>query len=333
MGTETHREDAAATEAPRLDVAPSPHLADGSLTTRRMMGDVLLALLLPIAVAVAMFRQHALLQVALAAGACLGGEALFARMRGRRATLGDGSALVTGVILGLSLPPAAPWYVAVLGGFAAIGFGKVLFGGLGQNIFNPAMVGRAFVMIAFPAAMGAAAYLAPALGVETSTGATPLTALKMAGETSPLGALWLGATSGSVGETGALAALLGGLFLCIRRTASWPIPAGVLLAAGGIAGILQLAGSGPATAAHHLGAGALVFGAFFIATDPVTSPLTPKGKFVFGLGIGALVMLLRTLSGYPEGVMFSVLIMNALTPLINRATIPTPVGGPVPGAA
>ncbi len=316
---------------PVLEVAPGPHVASGSLTTRRMMGDVLLALLPLVVVAVALFRQAALLQMAIAAVATVGGEALFARWRGRRATLGDGSALVTGLILGLSLPPGAPWYVGAIGGLAAAGLGKAVFGGLGQNIFNPAMVGRAFVMIAFPAALGAEAYLAPAAAAAT-TGATPLTALQMTGEVAPLGPLWLGLTAGSVGETGALAALAGGLYLCIRRTAAWQIPTGMLLAAAVIAGLVSLAG-GSFTPAHHLGAGALMFGAFFIATDPVSSPLTPKGRFVFGAGTGALVMLMRTLSGYPEGVMFAILIMNAFTPLINRATIPTPVGGPVPRRA
>jgi electron transport complex protein RnfD len=128
-----------------------------------------------------------------------------------------------------------------------------------------------------------------------------------------------------------LACLVGGLYLCLRRTASWQIPAGVLLAAAAIAGPIQLAHpAGPWTVLHELAAGALLFGAFFIATDPVTSPLTPKGKFIFGLGVGALVMMARKLSGYPEGVMFAVLLMNALSPLLNRWTVPTPVGGPVP---
>ena len=143
-----------------------------------------------------------------------------------------------------------------------------------------------------------------------------------------MGLLFWGHTNGSLGETSALACLLGGLYLCFRRVASWEIPAGVLISAVVIGGLSNLADfSNPWTALHHLLGGALLFGAFFIATDPVTSPLTAKGKWIFGVGIGALVMLLRLLSGYPEGVMFAVLLMNAVTPLINRWTIPRPFGG------
>lgn len=314
---------------PALGVAPSPHIANTQFTTRRMMIDVGLALLPLVGVSIVLYRQYALLQMLLGVAACIGAEALFSRMRGRSAPLRDGSAIITGLILGLSLPAGAPWYVAVIGGLAAIGFGKAVFGGLGQNIFNPAMVGRAFVMIAFPAALGATAYHAPAgMGIDALTQATPLTARTMDGTAGALVPMFLGWTSGSIGETSALAALVGGIFLCLRRTASWQIPVG-LLGAVAVLGALFTTGNGW-TAAHELSAGAVMFGAFFIATDPVSSPLTPKGKWIFGVGTGVLVMMIRTLSGYPEGVMFSVLIMNAFTPLINRATIPTPIGGPVP---
>jgi electron transport complex protein RnfD len=193
------------------------------------------------------------------------------------------------------------------------------------------MVGRAFVMVGFPAALGASAYVIPGSGVDAVTQATPLTALKMQGTATPLAPLFLGTVNGSLGETSALASLLGGLYLCLRRTASWEIPLGMLGAVAAIAGLPAL--FGPArewTVLHELCGGALVFGAFFIATDPVTSPLTPRGKLLFGAGTGALVLLIRKFSGYPEGVMFSVLIMNALVPLLNRWTVPTPLGGPVP---
>ena len=316
---------------PAIHVAPSPHVFSSALTTRRMMLDVLIALLPVLVAAVYVFRGYAVLQVAVCVGSCLAAEGIFTAARRRPVSLGDCSAVVTGVILALSLPATAPWYVGVVGAFAAVGLGKVVFGGLGANIFNPAMVGRAFVMICFASAMGASAYVDKASSVVAVTQATPLTAAldKTNPQVASLSSLFWGTTNGSVGETSAVACLLGGLYLCLRRTASWEIPAGVILAAGAVAGILNLTDlNAQWTVLHHLLGGALLFGAFFIATDPVTSPLTPRGKFIFGLGVGVLVMLLRTLSGYPEGVMFSVLLMNSVVPLIDRWTVPRPVGGP-----
>jgi electron transport complex protein RnfD len=324
-------EESPAVAGPSWTVAPGPHIASASLTTRRMMLDVLIALVPLCGVAVWMFGRQAVFQLVLAGGAALAAETLFMAMRGRKATLTDGSALVTGLILGLSLPATAPWYVPVLGSFTAIGLGKTLFGGLGQNLFNPAMVGRAFVMIAFPAAMGATAYVQSGASLDALTQATPLTSLKMSGGITPLAALVLGTTNGSIGETSAIACLIGGLYLCLRRTASWEIPVGAVAALVVCAGIAALFRPGADwTLFHDLASGAFLFGAFFILTDPVSSPLTPKGKFLFGIGYGLLVLMMRRLSAYPEGVMFSVLIMNAVVPLINRATIPVPVGGPVP---
>ena len=319
--------------APALHIAPGPHTFSSSLTTRRLLVDVLLALIPVLAVSLYVFRLYAAIQLAICVVSALVAEAAFTAMRGKKITLGDGSAIVTGAILAFSLPARAPWYVGAVGAVVAIGIGKVIFGGLGQNIFNPAMLGRAFSMIAFPAAVGASAYVLKDCPVDGLTQATPLTALKQLGQSTGLLPLFLGTTNGSIGETSALACLLGGGYLCLRRTASWEIPAGVIAAVAAIGGVIQLLHPGTGwTVLHELSGGALLFGAFFIATDPVSSPLTPRGKFIFGLGVGALVMLIRKLSGYPEGVMFSVLIMNALVPLMNRWTIPTPVGGPVPVA-
>jgi len=378
------------TDAPRIHVAPSPHVFNTGLTTQRMMIDVLIALLPVMLVAIYVFRWYALIHVGLCVLAALTAEmtfkgvcrlglivltgmaaawlvvlwliqqhaeslgewagraeligvfggliamCAFSFLSARRArgsvTISDFSAAVTGVILAMSLPGTAPWYVSVIGAVVAIGIGKVLFGGLGQNIFNPAMVGRAFVMLCFAGAVGGAGYVAPAetAWADAVTKATPLTAAKAGGQIAALKDLALGNTNGSLGETSALACLIGGLYLCIRRTASWQIPAGMLAAVAVIGGLAQLGGGGGLTVAHHLLGGAVLFGAFFIATDLVTSPLTPKGKFIFGAGVGALVMLIRLLSNYPEGVMFAVLVMNSVVPLINRWTVPTPVGGPVP---
>jgi Na+-translocating ferredoxin:NAD+ oxidoreductase subunit D len=223
--------------------------------------------------------------------------------------------------------------VPVIGSVVAIGLGKMVFGGLGMNLFNPAMVGRAFVMLSFAGALGASAYVYPDAASSILTEATPLTVAKSTAASSDASAFWplfLGTTNGSLGETSALGLLIGGIYLCIRRTAAWQSPAGVILGAAIPAWIFQILGFTTLNPIEHLLAGSLLFGAFFIATDPVSSPLTSKGRWIFGIGIGALVTILRVFSSYPEGVMFAVLLMNAVVPLINRWTIPTPVGGPVP---
>ncbi len=308
-------------------VAPSPHVFNMGMTTRGMMRDVLIALVPVVFSAIACFRWFAVKQLLICVLACMAAEALYTRMRSRPPALQDLSAVVTGLILGLSLPATAPWYVGLIAGLVAMGIGKMIFGGLGMNIFNPAMVGRAFVMIAFAGGMAASGYIMPT-DIDIMSQATPLTAFKQSGEPTALFALFWGGTNGSIGEVSALASIIGGLFLCVRRVASWQIPASILVTAlviGGAVNIMDL--QSPWTVFHHLFGGALMFGAFFIATDPVSSPLTPKGKWIFGAGIGLLVMVLRLFSGYPEGVMFAVLLMNAVTPLINRWTIPRPFGG------
>ncbi|MFW5855312.1 MAG: RnfABCDGE type electron transport complex subunit D, partial [Thermodesulfobacteriota bacterium] len=278
-------------------------------------------------IALYVFQMYAVKQLLICVGSCLAAEALFTRMRGSEPTLNDYSVSVTGVILALSLPGTAPWYVGVIASFTAVGIGKTLFGGLGMNIFNPAMVGRAFVMIAFATALGASGYHDPAGTVDAVTRATPMDVFKQSGVVAPLWDLFFGFTNGSLGETSALACIIGGIYLCFRRTASWEIPVGVIGSVVVLAGIGNLLNPGSEwTVLHHLAGGSLLFGAFFIATDPVSSPLTPKGKLIFGAGVGALIMLLRAYSGYPEGVMFAVLLMNSVTPLINRWTIPRPLG-------
>ncbi len=312
--------------SPVFQVIGSPHLSNASFTTRRMMIDVLIALIPLILVSVYVFKLYAVKQLAICVVSCLVAEALFTRMRGKPITLTDCSAAITGVILALSLPGTAPWYIGVIGSFVGIGIGKTIFGGLGMNIFNPAMVGRAFVMISFAGSMAASGYLDAGSAVDAVTQATPMTAFKQGGMVTPLMALVVGNTNGSLGEVSAIACLIGGIFLCIRRTASWEIPVGVIIATVVMGGIADFTGTSDWTVWHHLCGGALLFGAFYIATDPVTSPLTSRGKFIFGIGVGFLIMLLRLFSGYPEGVMFAVLFMNALTPLINRWTIPKPFG-------
>ncbi|MDP6543408.1 MAG: RnfABCDGE type electron transport complex subunit D [Phycisphaerae bacterium] len=342
---------------PVIHVAPSPHSFGKSLTTRRMMVDVLLAAAPLILWAIIQFGFGAMLQLLVCVGGCVLAEAGFTAMRGRcplRAVT-DLSAIVTGVILAMSLPCTAPWYVGFIGACVAVGIGKVVFGGLGQNIFNPAMVGRAFVMICFAWALAAGGYVelseeAKAAAADPGTGiaaiteepldvisqATPMDVLKKGDDDlASVSKLFLGNVNGSIGEVSTLACLIGGLYLCWRRTAAWQIPAGVLIAAAVIAVLAHLGGGGAGLSmvdflGYHMFGGALMFGAFFIATDPVSSPITATGRWIFGVGLGLLIMLFRTMSTFPEGVMFAVLMMNAIVPLINRWTIPTPVGGPVP---
>ena len=306
-------------KTPVLNVSPSPHISAHALTTRKMMVDVLIALCPVVIMAVYVFKWLVFKQLGICLFSCLLAEMCFVKIRGKSLSINDGSAAITGIILGLSIPVIAPWYVGVIGSVVAIGIGKVIFGGLGMNIFNPAMVGRAFVMISFAGAMAASGYVNLESPVDVMTMATPLNAFKQGGIITPINHLFIGLTNGSPGEVSAIACLIGGIYLCIRRTVSWEIPAGVILAVFVTGGLADVVGAQSGwTVMHHLLGGALLFGAFFIASDPVTSPLTPKGKFVFGIGVGLLVMLLRVFSGYPEGLMFAILLMNAVTPLINR---------------
>lgn len=327
---------------PLIHVAPSPHMQDKSLTTRRMMIDVLIGLAPLMVAAVIVFRMAAVVQVAVCVFACMVTELIFTAMRRKPFSLTDCSAIVTGIILAFSLPWNSSIYVTTIGAFMAIGLGKIIFGGLGFNLFNPAMVGRAFVMLAFSAGLAAPAFvaenienLAPifkiiGVNADVITSATPMTVFKEQGVFANWFELFLGNTNGCLGETSALACILGGLYLCLRRTASWEIPAGSIIAVVIIAGIMSIVGKDANIITQHLLGGAFLFGVFFIATDPVTSPLTSKGKLIFGLVFGALVMFIREYSGYPEGVMFSILLVNAIAPLINRWTVPIPFGGPVP---
>ncbi len=330
-----------------LHVAPSPHLSNTALTTRRMMIDVLIGLAPVMAMAVVVFRWYAVVQVGLCVLTCLVTETLCAWAARKSTPIGDYSAAVTGVILGLSLPWSAPWYVGVIGSVMAVGLGKVVFGGLGFNIFNPAMVGRAFVMLSFAKELGASAYVFAGAKLEVLTRATPLSLAKQFASDLSAGkvvaesaqvefqhaedvwTLLVGWVNGSLGETSALALVIGGGYLLVRRVISWEIPAGIFIVALASVELGHWAHLTAFTPLQHMISGSLLFGAFFIATDPVTSPLTSNGKLLFGAGIGVLVVIIRIFSGYPEGVMFAVLLMNALVPLLNRWTIPKPLGGAV----
>lgn len=347
------------TTGPDLLVSAAPHLA-ASATTRQIMFEVVFAMLPLFVVAIYMYRLQAVVLTAVTVAGCLVAEGLANTIRRRSlASLTDGSAIVTGMILAFSLPPSLNPYMAFIGGMIAIALAKAVFGGLGQNLFNPAMVGRAFLMICFPAALVTWTPTAPmraeldAAGVDAVTTPTPLyQAAKYAEYVNKAAAepakaeqyrqqaneiraempshwrLFLGNVGGCVGETSALAALIGGLFLVLRRVADWRQPLAVLVSVGVFALIAKLiAPDSYQSPLYYLNSGALMFGAFFIATDYVGAPVTPRGRWIFGVGVGALVMLIRLFGAYPEGFMFAILIMNALTPLIERWTVPTPFGG------
>jgi Na+-translocating ferredoxin:NAD+ oxidoreductase subunit D len=328
--------DATPAPAPLLQVNSSPHIADTRLTTQGMMLDVLIALAPALIASLVVFGTGALLVLGMCVFTCCATEAIGAKMLGKPITLLDGSAVITGVILGFSLPVTAPWQVCLIGSAVAIGLGKLAFGGLGYNIFNPAMVGRAFIMLSFAGYLGAPAYVLSGADVGVLSQATPLTQVQGMAEAAAnldLLALFIGKVNGSLGETSALGLLLGGLYLCWRRSAAWEIPAAAIVTTALLGGLANLLGVSQLTAWQHLAAGSFMLGAFFIITDPVSSPLTKKGKLIYGALFGFFVVLLRTMSSYPEGVMFAVLLVNAIAPLLNRATIPQPLGGFAPKKA
>ncbi|UCF33484.1 MAG: RnfABCDGE type electron transport complex subunit D [Phycisphaerales bacterium] len=331
--TNTLAEDVDDTPRPFV-VSSAPHLVEGR-STRAIMFDVVIGMVPLFVAAVVLYRWRAVALTLITVAACLATEAIANRIRGRSMlSLTDGSAIVTGMILAFSLPPKLPLFMAVIGGVVAIALAKMVFGGLGQNLFNPAMVGRAFLMACFPVAMTTWAQpfdLATIGTVDAVTQATPLAAAKFGSDVVPrMWDLFMGKVGGCIGETSSLAVLIGGMYLLIRRTADWRQPLGVLVGAGVLAVIAHWADPGKfAPLGVQLTSGALMFGALFIATDYVGAPITPKGRLIFGFGVGLLIMVIRLFGGYPEGVMFAVLIMNALTPLIERWTRPEPLGGPV----
>lgn len=336
-------------------------------SVRRTMFLVLAALTPATAFGLYQFGWPAIYLFALTAVAAVVVEALCLLMARRplRPFLTDGSALLTGWLLALSLPPWAPWWIGVLGAAIAIVLGKHVFGGLGQNVFNPAMVARVALLISFPLEM--TAFTAPlplaspgahgafdALAVTFGLGgAAPVDAVSSASILAHVKAeltrgvavdqslLWgldqlmLGAVPGSMGETSGVLLLIGGLFLIQRRVISWHIPVAMLGTLAALATVFHLIDPARhADALVHLTSGAAILGAFFIATDLVTSPVTPRGQLIFGAGCGALVFIIRSWAGYPEGVAFAVLLMNALTPLIDRYVRPrvygrTPKGEPL----
>lgn len=336
-----------------ITLRTSPHVR-APLAVETIMRNVVYALSPICAFAVWRFGLSALALILTVTIACLGTEALFNRLAGRDNTLGDWSATITGLLLALTLPPGFPLWMGAVAGFVAIALGKTVFGGLGQNAFNPALVGRAFVQAAFPAAIttwtpagGANRFVelipstlalpftrpAPlsdwsaAQGIDGFTGATPLALQKFQHVDTSTVELLTGMTAGSAGETSALLIFLCGAYLALRRMMDWRIPAAMLGAAFLISGAFFLLDParypGPV---FTLLSGGMMLGAMFMATDMVGSPLTPLGVWIYGAAIGVITVVIRLFAGLPEGVMYAILLGNALAPLIAAVTQPQVYG-------
>jgi electron transport complex protein RnfD len=322
----------------KLLLASSPHYAT-PVSAQKLMCRVIIALLPAAAWGVYLFGVPALVNILVSVAAAVLAESGFRKLIGRPVRLKDGSAVVTGLLLALVLPPSTPPWVTALGAVFAIIAAKEFFGGLGANVFNPALIGRAFLLMSFPATITtwhSPVFFGNAL-TDAASAATPLNILKTGADAVSSGSLhygvnfsavqdslgassygemlkdlFLGFRSGCTGETSILLILAGGLFLLFTRTIDWRTPLSMLLA-GAVMSLLL--GMDPV---FGLLSGGLAFGAFFMATDYVTSPLTPWGRILFGAGAGIITVLIRKLGNYPEGVTYGILIMNALTPFLNR---------------
>lgn len=314
--------------ATRIFAAPSPHIHGGE-STRRIMGDVVLALLPALAVSTYILGLRVLFITAVAVLSCVAFEYLINRLfLKRKSTIGDLSAVVTGVLLAFNLPAGIPWWIVVIGALVAIGIGKMTFGGLGCNPFNPALTGRIFLLIAYPVQMTDWTTGVP----DALSGSTLLANVKynssLLSEVDFLQMLG-GHMNGSMGEIGALALILGGIYLLWRRVISWHIPVAVL---GTMAIFAACVGLGMGGAfvyqmpLFHILAGGALLGAIYMATDYSTSPMTHKGMIIYGVGIGLLTMIIRLWGAYPEGMSFAIFIMNAATPLINKYCRPKRFG-------
>ena len=332
-----------------ITVSSAPHISK-PLSTRGVMLDVIIGLAPAMAAAGYYFHMHAVFLIATCVIACAATEWVCNLIRKKSNSLDDLSAVVTGIILALSLPPALPVWAAIIGSVFCIAIGKMVFGGLGANIFNPAMVGRTFLTASFGMMM--TTWMVPATmdsdmpriaadnTVNARTQATPLAHSKQALKAKKgaelvndqLGAAFTGEVGGCLGETSALALIAGAIYLLIRRTISFHIPLAVLLSAFVFGAITYMINSEASISPFtHLFSGGLLMCAFYIATDPVTAPLTRRGMWVFGIGVGAITMLVRIVGEYPEGVMYSILLMNAVTPLIDRFFKRIPTGGKTGG--
>ena len=300
------------------NMGPSPHIRT-SETVDKVMLDVIIALVPALLMAVYVFKTKALIVTAVSVIFCMLTEFVFNKIRKVECTLHDGSAIVTGLLFAFVIPVGMSLQYVAIGAIVSIALGKMLFGGLGQNVFIPALVGRAFVQASWPVAI-------TSFTLDGMAGATMLDAMKrgvpeiLIREGNPYVQALIGQMGGCLGETSALALLIGGAYLIYKKQIDWKMPVIIIATVAVLTGI---AGRDPLM---HVLSGGLMLGAFFMATDMVTSPVTPKGKLIYAFGIGALIALIRMKGGYPEGTAFSILIMNGVTPLINRYTMPKKFG-------
>lgn len=302
-----------------IQLSSSPHISSG-LKTRHVMWIVVFALLPETVWGVLLFGMPALLTICASVATAVASEWLFNKITKKRQSAGDGSAVITGLLLALVLPPTLPLWQTILGAAFAIIVAKQLFGGLGSNVWNPALTGRAFLFASFPAAMGSS-WISPF--PDATSSATILSTLKQAdavtsatttGAAIDYWQLFIGRQAGCIGESSILLILISALFLIGTGLVDWRTPVFMV----GTFALLMFASGGDVLA--HLLSGGLVFGAVFMATDYVTTPVTSYGRIVFGAGCGLLTFLIRKFGGYPEGVMFSILIMNSITPFLNKLT-------------
>ncbi|MBL7016086.1 MAG: RnfABCDGE type electron transport complex subunit D [Kiritimatiellales bacterium] len=313
-------------DASQLIVSNSPHIRGGD-TISKIMVHVLVALAPAIAAAIYFFGFAALQVMVLCTVGCIAVEEIWNKCAGRKPTWKDGSAALTGLLLAMNLSAGAPWWICILGALLAIGLGKQIFGGLGFNPFNPALVARVALLIGFPQLM--TSWVVPNPGnfgaCDALTGATPLGA---SGEAiASLNDLFIGNVGGCLGETSAVALIIGGVYLLIKKLIKWQVPAAFIGTVALISAVVHHVNPDlTQPALYHILAGGLLIGAFFMATDMVTSPMTANGALIFGFGCGLITSVIRIWGGYPEGVSFSILFMNALTPLIDRSTIGKPFG-------
>lgn len=309
-------------------VSSSPHIRS-HITTSSIMRDVCIALLPALISGVFYFGYRAALLTLLSVVFCVGFEFLWQKITKKEVTISDGTAAVTGILLAFNLPATAPWWIPLVGAFVAIVIAKQFYGGVGNNFINPALAGRAFLMASWPMIM--TNWISPfAFGAaDVVSSATPLAVLKNpdAGTLASLSDMFFGNIGGCIGETSALALILGGLYLICKKVIRVHIPFAYILTVAALAFLFPNQGlSAVSSMLYNVLGGGLMLGAIFMATDYVTSPMTAKGQILMGMGCGILTFVIRRFGGYPEGVSYSILLMNVATPLIDRWTEPKPFG-------